>query len=126
MATPVTYVVTDSNGNDASSTITITVTPVVPLANDDAAGTPFNTAVTLPAVTDDAPGAASAPLVPGATVFTSAQATNNGKTLVTAEGTWQVNADGTVTFTPRSGYTARPRPWSTGSPTPTGRPTPPS
>lgn len=104
VATPVTYDVTDSNGNDARSTITITVAPVVPLANDDTASTPFNTPVTLPAVTDDAAGDPSAPLVPSATVFTSPNATNGGKTLVTPEGTWQVNPNGTVTFTPAPGY----------------------
>ena len=105
VATPVTYQVTDSNGNDVRSTITITVTPIVPVANDDTAITPFNTPVTLPAVTDDAAGDPSAPLVPGATVFTSPDATNGDKTLVTPEGTWQVNPDGTVTFTPATGYT---------------------
>ncbi len=105
VATPVTYEVTDSNGNDARSTITITVAPIVPVANDDAANTPFDTPVTLPAVADDAAGSASAPLVPGATVLTSPNATNGGKTLVTPEGTWQVNSNGTVTFTPAAGYT---------------------
>ncbi|GAA4734032.1 hypothetical protein GCM10023350_17010 [Nocardioides endophyticus] len=105
VATAVTYRVTDSNGNDATSTVTITVTPIVPVANDDAADTAYDTPVTLPAVTDDAAGASSAPLVPGATVFTSPNATNGGKTLVTSEGTWQVNNDGSVTFTPVPGYT---------------------
>lgn len=105
VATAVTYEVTDSHGNPARSTITITVTPIVPVANDDTAITPFNTPVTLPAVTDDDEGDPSAPLVPGATVLTSPDATNGGKTLVTPEGTWQVNANGTVTFTPADGYT---------------------
>ena len=103
VATPVTYEVTDSHGNDVRSTITITVAPIVPVANDDTASTPFNTPVTLPAVTDDAAGGPSAPLVPSATVFTSPNATNGGKTLVTPEGTWQVNPNGTVTFTPAAG-----------------------
>ncbi|WP_244931874.1 Ig-like domain-containing protein [Nocardioides sp. W7] len=105
VATAVTYQVTDSHGHDATSTVTITVTPIVPVANDDTASTAYNTPVTLPAVTDDDAGAASAPLVPGATVFTSPDATNGGKTLVTPEGTWQVEGDGSVTFTPASGYT---------------------
>ena len=104
VATPVSYEVTDSNGNDVRSTITITVAPIVPVANDDTASTPFDTPVTLPAVTDDAEGDPSAPLVPSATVFTSPNATNGGKTLVTPEGTWQVNPNGTVTFTPAAGY----------------------
>lgn len=103
-ATPVTYEVTDGNGNPARSTITITVAPIVPVANDDAASTPFDTPVTLPAVGDDEPGAVSAPLVPGATVFTSPDATDGGTTLVTPEGTWQVRDDGSVLFTPAPGY----------------------
>ena len=76
----------------------------LPVANDDAADTPFDTPVTLPALTDDTPGR-TAPLVPDATVLTSPQATNGGKTLDTPQGTWQVNPDGTVTFTPAPGYT---------------------
>uniref|UniRef100_UPI001B32C265 Ig-like domain-containing protein n=1 Tax=Nocardioides sp. SYSU D00065 TaxID=2817378 RepID=UPI001B32C265 len=104
-ASTVTYAVTDSNGNAVRSTIEITVAPIVPVANDDSANTPFNTPVTLPAVGDDAAGDPTAPLVPGATVFTSSAATNGGKTLVTPQGTWQVNANGTVTFTPAPGYT---------------------
>jgi uncharacterized repeat protein (TIGR01451 family) len=105
VATAVTYQVTDSHGNDVTSTVTITVTPIAPVANDDTASTAYGTPVTLPAVTDDDAGATSAPLVPGATVFTSPGATNGGKTLVTPEGTWQVNGDGSVTFTPAPGYT---------------------
>jgi CshA-type fibril repeat protein len=102
-ATPVDYAVTDSHGNTATATITVTVDPL-PVANDDAASTPFNTPVTLPALTDDAAGSPSDPLVVSSVVFTSPEATDDGKTLVTTEGTWQVNADGTVTFTPKDGY----------------------
>ncbi|WP_210649865.1 Ig-like domain-containing protein, partial [Nocardioides sp. SYSU D00065] len=123
-----TYTVTAqdvANGADKNNTATATGTPPAgtglppvtsppatataafverPVANDDSANTPFNTPVTLPAVADDTAGR-TAPLVPGATVFTSSAATNGGKTLVTPEGTWQVNANGTVTFTPAPGYT---------------------
>lgn len=104
-ATPVTYVVTDSHGNDATSTVTITVAPIAPVANDDDASTPYDTPVTLPAVADDVAGDLSAPLVPGATVLTSPAATNGGKALVTPEGTWQVEGDGSIIFTPAPGYT---------------------
>lgn len=104
VATPVTYEVTDGNGNPARSTITITVAPIVPVATDDDASTPYDTPVTLPAVTNDDAGDPSAPLVPGDTVFTSPEATDGGTKLVTPEGTWQVNPDGTVTFTPAPGY----------------------
>lgn len=127
-----TYTVTGADitaGADKSNTATATGTPPLatglppvtsqstataeyvelPVANDDEADTAYNKPVTLPAVTDDTPGRTS-PLVPGATVFTSADATNGGKTLATAEGTWQVNNDGTVTFTPVDGFTGTTEP----------------
>jgi CshA-type fibril repeat protein len=104
-ATPVGYRVFDSFGNSADSTIAITVTPIAPYAADDAGHTPFRTPVTAALVTNDSAGAATAPLVPGSVVFTSAAATNAGKTLdVAGEGSYQVNGDGSVTFTPDAGF----------------------
>lgn len=107
VATPITYAVDDELGNTASSTLTVTVTPIDPVANADAAATTPGVAVTLPAALDDEAGADSAPLVPGATVFPTtgqpdgAVVTDGGKTLtVDGQGVWTVNADGSVTFTP--------------------------
>ncbi|RYB93817.1 tandem-95 repeat protein [Nocardioides oleivorans] len=111
-ASAVTYAVTDQAGNEVSSTLVITVAPVVPVATDDSASTPFNTPVTLPGVTNGAAGAASAPLVPGQTVFTTAgqpagaTVSPDGKTIaVPGQGTWTILADGSVTFTPVAGFT---------------------
>ncbi len=53
--TPVTYRVTDSNGATATATITVSTNPP-PVANNDTASTPFNTAVTLNPLTNDTPG----------------------------------------------------------------------
>ncbi|KJQ52849.1 Ig-like domain-containing protein [Microbacterium sp. SA39] len=104
-ATPVTYTVTDEFGNDASSTITVTVTAVTPTAIGDAAKTPGGTPVMLDILANDEPGAASAPLVPTSVVFTSPDATDGGKTLVVpGEGTWTVQSGGTARFAPVPGF----------------------
>ncbi|UFU03564.1 tandem-95 repeat protein [Ruania suaedae] len=104
VTTPAGYLVTDQLGNEAGSTLTVVVTAVDPVANDDSASTPFATPVTLEAGTDDTPGPGGE-IDQSLTVFTSGDATNEGTTLVTDEGTWQVEEDGTVTFTPADGFT---------------------
>lgn len=122
-ASPVTYEVVDQAGNPASSTLTLTVRAIAPTATDDTANTPFGTAVTLPAVRDDAPGTddngtpgdvsddVTPALVPGATVFpatgqpTGASVSPDGRTLdVVGQGTWALQVDGSVRFTPTGGY----------------------
>ncbi|WP_341947102.1 tandem-95 repeat protein [Microbacterium sp. LWH11-1.2] len=104
-ATPVTYIVTDSFGNDASTTVSVTVTAVTPTAIGDAAKTPGSTPVDIDILANDEPGAPSAPLVPSSVVFTSPDATDGGKTLVVpGEGTWVVRDDGTVRFSPVPGF----------------------
>lgn len=104
-ATPVTYTVTDASGNDASTTVAITVTPVTPTAIGDAAKTPGSTPVVIDILANDEPGAPSSQLVPDSVVFTSADATNGGKTLVVpGEGTWTVRDDGSARFAPVPGF----------------------
>ncbi|PKQ22848.1 MAG: hypothetical protein CVT65_11160, partial [Actinobacteria bacterium HGW-Actinobacteria-5] len=103
-ATAVDYRISDNLGQSATSTITITVTPVHPSATDDSATTPYLTPVTLPGLTNDNAGDASAPLVVGSLVFTDPTATDGGKTLVTTQGTWTAEADGTVRFGPADGF----------------------
>lgn len=102
-ASPVSYSFTDGNGSTATSTITVTVSPVNPVAIDDAATTVFGTAVTLPGSTNDVAGPGGA-IRPDLTVFTSTGATNDGRSLVTPEGTWEIQPDGTVVFDPATGY----------------------
>jgi LPXTG-motif cell wall-anchored protein len=123
-ANPVTYEVTDqSGGNRATSTITVRVRPVTPTATDDTANTTFNAAVTLPGLRNDTPGTddngtpadtsddTTVALNAAATVFptngqpTSATVSNAGKTLtVTGQGAWEIQPDGSVTFTSANGY----------------------
>lgn len=113
-ATPVTYTATDDNGNSAGSTITVTVTPVTPAAADDAATTPFNTAVTFDLLDNDRPGDGSTPLDPASVVFEpsgiptglTAEIRDGGKTLdIAGEGVFAIGDDGSATFTPAPGFT---------------------
>ncbi len=92
-----------AGNNTDNATVTVTAGP--PVATDDTRNTPFDTPVTLPGAMNDDPSDPGTPVVPAQTVFTSPDATNSGKTLATPEGTWQVNPDGSVTFTPAPGYT---------------------
>ncbi len=89
----ITYTVTDPDGNSATSTVTVTVNPVndAPVARPDTATTPFNTAVIIPVLANDSD-------VDGDTLSILGTPT-------TADGTVSVNPDGTLTFTPTSGFT---------------------
>ncbi|MFC0628957.1 Ig-like domain-containing protein [Kribbella deserti] len=102
-ATPVTYRVADNAGQTATSTITITVAPVKPDAVNDTETTPFNTPITVGVLTNDKPGHPSAPLVPDSVCIVSGA--NCVKTLTTPQGSYTVNANGTITFDPADGYT---------------------
>lgn len=103
-ATPVTYEVTDQEGNVAAATITITVKPVTPVVTDDAVKTPGNTPIVFDPLANDSEGGDSAPLVPGSVAFTDPSATDGGKKLVTDEGTWTIGDDGSIRFQPGRGF----------------------
>jgi len=102
--TSVAYRVSDSFGNTATGTASVRVNPIVPVAFDDAGHAPFRTPVSVPVAGNDSPGAATAPLVPTSVQFTDAAATHGGTKLVTAQGTWSVNADGSVRFVPADDF----------------------
>ncbi|MFF0344115.1 Ig-like domain-containing protein [Kribbella sp. NPDC004875] len=102
-ALPVGYRVADSDGNHAAAALTMTVTPVSPVAVDDSAITPYGHAISVNVLVNDKPGDGSAPLVPASLVLKDASG-HYGKTMTRAgEGTYQVG-DGTVTFTPAKGF----------------------
>lgn len=88
----ITYTVQDPDGNTATSTVTVTVNPVNddPVANDDTASTDFNTPVVVAVLENDED-------VDGDTLTILG-------TPVSAEGTVEVNGDGTITFTPNTGF----------------------
>ncbi|NTE21065.1 DUF11 domain-containing protein [Agrobacterium tumefaciens] len=85
---------TDPNLNNNSSTVTPTPQASPPVAIDDEATTKANNSVVIAVLTNDHPGLSESPLVP-----TSVQIISNP-----LHGTVKVNADGTVTYTPNSGY----------------------
>jgi CshA-type fibril repeat protein len=104
-AAPVTYHVTDSDGNTATSTITITVTPVIPVALPDNSSTPYAHSVNIPLLTNDHAGDPVVPLIP-ASVELRNPTTGVWATTVTVAGvgTYVVQPDGSVTFTPAAGF----------------------
>ena len=89
----ITYTVTDPDGNTSTSTVAVTVTPVndAPEANPDTSVTALNTPVTFAVLGNDTD-------VDGDTLSITGTPTS-------ADGTVVVNADGTLTFTPNTGFT---------------------
>ncbi|TDW19693.1 Ig-like domain-containing protein [Kribbella kalugense] len=103
-ALPMSYRVADSDGNYAASMLSVTVTPVQPVAVDDSAITPYDHPITVNVLANDKPGDPSAPLVRSSLVLKD-PAGRYGKTMTRAgEGTYRVGDDGTVTFTPVKGF----------------------
>ncbi|QNG38584.1 tandem-95 repeat protein [Geodermatophilaceae bacterium NBWT11] len=92
------YRVTDSDGNTATSTVTVVVDPP-PSADDDAATTAQGTAVGIDVLTNDEGGPAG--LDAGSVQFVD-PATDSlvGTLTVPDQGTYTVDAEGLVTFTP--------------------------
>ncbi|WP_246486518.1 Ig-like domain-containing protein [Kribbella qitaiheensis] len=107
---PTAYEVKDSTRNAARSTVAVTVLPVLPDAVDDAASTPYGTAVSVTVLANDKPGDASAPLVPSSVVLRD-PADGKEKTSVTirGEGGYLARPDGTVGYTPVKGFTGTTR-----------------
>jgi CshA-type fibril repeat protein len=116
--TSITYRVTDLAGQTATSTLT-PIVPPPPVANNDtqAAGA-YDTNQAIRPLTNDSPGAVSAPLVVSTLKFCPTSATapftstncslvpSQGSPLVTADGKYWVDpATGEVTFDPNAGFT---------------------
>ena len=101
--TPITYRVTDITGQTATSTLTPVVPPAPVAVNDTSIGN-FDTNQVINPLSNDTPGDASAPLVASTVKLCgSGQSPNtcNVTTLVVdGQGTYTVNANGTVTFDP--------------------------
>jgi CshA-type fibril repeat protein len=102
VATPLTYEVKDQDGVRATSTITITVTKVVPKATDDVASTPLGSPATINVLGNDAPGAPSAPLDPSSVLLKDpADGAYKPSVTVPGEGKYTVDpVTGRVTFAP--------------------------
>ncbi len=100
-----TYDITDGHGGVASSTLTITVTPVndAPVANPDVAVTPEDTAVSGNVLNNDTDVDHD---VLSVTAFHIGTNTYNAGTTATIPGvgTLVINTDGTFTFTPAPNF----------------------
>jgi CshA-type fibril repeat protein len=116
VATPVTYQVVDTLGQIDSATITPTVTPPpINVVNDASSGL-YDVNQVIPVLTNDTPGAqwvlssvklcglADAAATPPVTAESAPNCTKTSLT-VPGEGTYTVNADGTVTFNPLPSFT---------------------
>ncbi|PNY82379.1 Ig-like domain-containing protein [Deinococcus koreensis] len=99
-----TYTATDNRGALDGTPATYTIPlQAVPVANPDSVTTPFGQPVTLnPAVNDTATGA---PLDPRTIDLDPATPGQQTSVTVPGQGTFQLQPDGTVTFTPAPGFT---------------------
>ncbi|MBN2249073.1 MAG: hypothetical protein JW682_01910, partial [Campylobacterales bacterium] len=102
--TPIEYSVEDASGNENQAMITVDYPPV---AQDDNATGKMNEIITVNVLENDSN--TSKPLDPLSVIIVDAGAINGGKELfVEDEGTWRVEDNGAITFTPVesfSGYT---------------------
>ena len=102
--TSIAYQVTDTSGNKAASTVTVTVNPIVPDAANDTASTAFDTPITVPVLGNDKPGDPSAPLVPGSVRLIDPATGDPVSTLrVAGQGTYTVQPDGGIRLVPDDG-----------------------
>ena len=108
--TPVTYRITDVIGQTTTSTLTPVVPPAPDVKNDASTG-PYDTNQVIDILDNDDPGHSSAPLVASSVKLCGLdplQTPNScDKTSVTVpgEGTYTVNANGSVTFDPLPTFT---------------------
>ncbi len=111
--TALTYQVTDITGQTATSTLTPIVSPAPTATNDTSSGA-YDTNQTISPLTNDAAGAGAtldATSVKLCATTATANASCNLTTLTVAnEGTYTVNANGTVTFDPLSTFTGNASP----------------
>ena len=109
-ASPVKYVVSDTASQVDDATLTPAVTPPpAPTAVNDTSSGAFDTNQTISPLTNDTPGT-GASLVPSTVKLCATTSTVNTSCTLTSltvagEGTYTVNADGTVTFDPLPTFT---------------------
>lgn len=112
-ASPVTYRVADVDGTSTSSTLTVTVSAVGPVAQADTARTGQNTPVSIPVTGNDRPGVErGTPIDPTSVVFPAsgqpqgAVVSADGRSLtVPGQGTFAADpTTGSVVFTPAQGW----------------------
>jgi CshA-type fibril repeat protein len=101
--TAITYQVTDITGQKATSTLTPTVPPA-PIANNDTSTGAYDTNQTISILTNDTPGSGATLVATSvklcATTSTANVSCDLSTLTVANEGTYTVNANGSVTFDP--------------------------
>ena len=97
------YTIKDNLGQ-TSNPANLKVTVVVPAAIDDSATTPFNTSVTLDALTNDVASPGNT-IVPGSVDLDPSTPAADTSFTVAGKGTFTVSPTGVVTFTPTPGFT---------------------
>ena len=107
---PVRYSATSRGGSTVTNVLVPTVQRVRPVAGAQATTVAYGRTAVLAVAAGAKAGHPSAPIVAGSVVLTSATATEGGKTLVTYRGTWRVQADGSVRFSPADGFVGRTEP----------------
>src|SRR5690606_3820494 len=98
-----TYTVNDNEGltsNTATITVTINAVNEKPVANPDLATTDEDEPVTINVVANDTDDGS----IDASTVDLNVSAAGIQNTRTTGEGTWVVDSDGIVTFTPTANY----------------------
>jgi CshA-type fibril repeat protein len=101
--------------NPVTSTLTVKLKPVIPVALNNWTTTVSPQPVAIPVLANDRSGAASAPLVPTTIRLrlapglpTGSQLSSGARRLVVAgDGVFLAGDDGVVTFTPAAGFTGR-------------------
>ncbi|GAA2175476.1 hypothetical protein GCM10009846_25530 [Agrococcus versicolor] len=103
-ATPATYRVADANGTVTTSTLTPTLTPVVPTAAADEGSARQGAPVSVDVLANDAAGDAAVPLVPGSVTLLDAEGATVDELVIAGQGTYAVDrgdADAPrIVFTP--------------------------
>ena len=100
--TPVTYRITDTNGQTDTATVTVTYVPTA--ANDEDLNNTIGQSVPVSVLTNDIGDfdTSTVRILDGATPVTSL--------VVAGQGTWTVEADGVIRFTPAEGFKGDPTP----------------
>lgn len=103
--TPVTYQVSSVGGRSASTTLAVTVAADPrPVAADETAVTPYETEVEIDVVAD-ASASAGRTIVADSVTFPDSTTADQKSITIAGQGTFAVDADGIVTFTPADGFT---------------------
>uniref|UniRef100_UPI001E59CB48 Ig-like domain-containing protein n=1 Tax=Psychrobacter sp. I-STPA10 TaxID=2585769 RepID=UPI001E59CB48 len=106
------YVAQDDKGGEDPSELKITVTPVedAPITTDDDAQTPYNTPVTIDVLSNDSDPEDNIEPSSVKLIDPTNAGTLVDEVVVANEGTWKVNADGSITFTPEANFSGTPTP----------------